>query len=237
MPRGAAQLMTHVAAQPHIENTWGPEITRRLAARPRKSLAEAASAAVSSWCARRARSTEPPSTAGVMTPPRLRSEQSRTPPQLLQLELPSTPGHLVGAPVERPYLSSVPTTMPAERPGNYNSSLIAGMSLDGQWSAPPPSMMTAGVLPPLPSPHDPPSLPPSVPNAGEECWYACEEHGGACPHFCGMAGACCRQGFDPTLAVCGLGAHPSAFVTTFAVCPPILLDGRLRSRWVWVFLL
>ena len=44
--------------------------------------------------------------------------------------------------------------MPAERPGNYNSSLIAGMSLDGNWSAPPPSMMTAGVLPPLPSLED-----------------------------------------------------------------------------------
>ena len=81
-----------------------------------------------------------------MMTPRLRSEQSRTPPQLLQLEL--------AAPVERSHLSSVPITTPAERPGGYNSSLIAGMSLDGQWSAPPPSMMTAGVLPPLPSLED-----------------------------------------------------------------------------------
>ena len=131
-----------VAAQPHAENTYGPEITRRLAERPRPSIAAATSAAVSSWCARRARSTDPPSTGGVIATPRLRSEQSRTPPQLLQLEL--------GAPVERPHLSSVPITTPAERPGGYNSSLIAGMSLDGNWSAPPPSMMTAGVLPPLP---------------------------------------------------------------------------------------
>ena len=144
------------AAQPHIENTYGPEITRRLAERPRQSITAATTAAVSSWCARRSRSTDPPSTGGVMMTPRLRSEQSRTPPQLLQLEL--------GAPVERPHLSSVPTTTPAERPSGYNSSLIAGMPLDGNWSGPPPSMMTAGVLPPLPSLEDSTAAAHGVPN-------------------------------------------------------------------------
>ena len=121
-----------VAAQPPNENSYGPEVTRRLPERPRPSITAATSAAVSKLCARRSRSTELPDAGGVMfniATPRDRSDYSSTPPQLQQL--------MPGTPLERPHVSLNPQTALPERACDYNntSSLIAGMSLDGNWSA------------------------------------------------------------------------------------------------------
>jgi len=53
---------------------------------------------------------------------------------------------------------------------------------------------------------DPPP-PPALENIGVDCWWGCGRSGGACPGFCGAAGACCRRGADRGVLACGDGSE------------------------------
>jgi hypothetical protein len=64
----------------------------------------------------------------------------------------------------------------------------------------------------------------AVANAGADCHIDCGGVAGSCPAFCGVAGACCRQGFDADVARCGFGAEGCAGHHCCAAAAPIPED-------------
>lgn len=78
----------------------------------------------------------------------------------------------------------------------------------------------------------------------DECWWDCDEKGGACPSFCGSRGACCKQGEDLFNAACGFGSrgcnnnHCCVLESTSPAPPappstpvPLNVTNRLEQCW------
>ena len=127
-----------------VQQSYGPQLNR---------LPIARSGSLFSSCARRSRSAmhlqDVQNTGGAVVTPRQRADRvtqvsaasavaSGVPTEQIHMNTPIVnPGHLQGLPSASSGSQAGPT-------------LIAGMTTDGNWSAPPVSLQTAGILPPLP---------------------------------------------------------------------------------------